>query len=427
MRPRARRPLSCGRVGRSFDSRLSLVGRTSTLFVLGLLLTGGWPAFGGVPVAAPADLERRLDAARRHAGRAQTGGSEARGVAIELSDIGEAYLEQGETGRAIELLEEAWGWNPEDGLVLARLTLAYVRAEDYSFARFYLDLAREQAPRAPPEAYAILGDIYYSANHLEEAVLSWEQFERLGGSDSSTLSRLARARAEMSLARNQKFREIGDFVFSYDASLPPELVERAAESLAAAGLELSGFFGVSLPGRQAVILYEGRRYFALVSVPEWVSGAYDGKIRVTVDPGSGTVAELSMVLAHELAHAYVRRVSRDRAPGWLHEGLAQWWEGKRMPPGELRAALGDRTLRTLSEMEGSLSRKPDRAAVRDAYVEALGLVEYLMLARGPGAVACLVRDLGDGAAPEEALRTETGMSESEILAAWKSWAGLEPR
>jgi hypothetical protein len=60
-------------------------------------------------------------------------------------------------------------------------------------------------------------------------------------------------------------------------------------------------------------------------------------------------------LAHELAYAYVRRVSRDRAPGWLHEGLAQWWEGKRMPPGELRAALAGRTLRTLSEMEGSLS------------------------------------------------------------------------
>jgi tetratricopeptide (TPR) repeat protein len=397
------------------------------LFVLGLLLEGGPAMAGRVPGAAPADLERRLGAARGLALRAQAGSREARAVAAELGDIGAAYLEQGETGRAIELLEEAWGWNPEDGLVLARLTLAYVRAEDYAFARLYLDLARDQAPRAPPEAYAILGAVYYSVNRLEEAVLSWEQFERLGGSDPPTLSRLARARAEMSLSRNQRFREIGDFVFSYDAALPPEIVERSAESLEGAARDLSRFFGASLPGRQSVILYEGRRYFALVSVPEWVSGAFDGKIRVTVDPDGGIAAELPMVLAHELAHAFVRRVSRDRAPGWLHEGLAQWWEGKRMPPGELRAALAGRRISTLSEIEGSLSRKPDRAAIRDAYVEALGLVEYLMLARGPGAVACLVRDLGDGAAPEEALRTETGMSESEILAAWKSWAGLEPR
>jgi tetratricopeptide (TPR) repeat protein len=300
-------------------------------------------------------------------------------------------------------------------------------AEDYSFARFYLDLARDQAPRAPPDAYAILGGIYYSLNRLDEAVLAWEQFERLGGEDPSTLAKLARARAEMSLSRNQRFREIGDFLFSYDAAIPPALVERAAESLAAAERELSGFFGMRLPGRQPVILYEGRRYFALVSVPDWVSGAFDGKIRVTIDPGGGISAELPMVLAHELAHAFVRRASRDRAPGWLHEGLAQWWEGKRMLPAELRAALAGRAPGTLSEMEGSLSRKPEPAAVRDAYVEALGLVEYLMLARGPGAVACLVRDLGEGKGFDTALREETGLTEGELLAGWKSWAGLGPR
>jgi hypothetical protein len=47
--------------------------------------------------------------------------------------------------------------------------------------------------------------------------------------------------------------------------------------------------------------------------------------------------------------------------------------------------------------------------------------------RGSGAVACLVRDLGEGAAPEEALRAGTGLSQRELLAAFRSWAGLEPR
>ena len=382
----------------------------------------------GVPKdAAPADLEKRVAVAHRRAARAQAGSPEAKAVAAELSELGSAYLERSETGRAIELLEEAWGWNSEDGLVLARLTLAYVMAEDYSFARFYLDLAREEEPRAPPEAYAVLAGIYYSVNRLEEAVLAWEQFERLGGEDPATLAKLARARAEMSLSGNQRFREIGDFLFSYDAAIPPALVEQAAESLAAAERELSGFFGLRLPGRQPVILYEGRRYFALVAVPDWVSGAFDGKIRVTVEPGGGHEAELAMVLAHELAHAFVRRASRDRAPAWLHEGLAQWWEGKRLSSAELRASLAGRPLLTLPEMEGSLSRKPEPAAVRDAYVEALGLVEYLMLARGPGAVACLVRGLSRGAGLEAALREETGFTAEDLLARWKSWAGLGPR
>jgi len=377
--------------------------------------------------AGAADLERRVAAVHRRAARAQAGSPEAKAVAGELSELGSAYLERSETGRAIELLEEAWGLNSEDGLALARLTLAYVMAEDYSFARFYLDLAREQEPRAPPDAYAVLGGLYYSANRLEEAVLAWEQFERLGGEDPATLAKLSRARAELSLSRNQRFREIGGFLFSYDAGIPPALVERAAESLAASERELSAFFGLRLPGRQPVILYEGRRYFALASIPDWVSGAFDGKIRVTVEPGSGLEADLAMVLAHELAHAFVRRASRDRAPAWLHEGLAQWWEGKRLLPAELRAALAGRRLLSLSEMEGSLSRKGEAAAVRDAYVEALGLVEYLMLARGPGAVACLVRSLGRGAGVEAVLREETGLSSEELLAGWKGWAGLGPR
>jgi tetratricopeptide (TPR) repeat protein len=382
---------------------------------------------GGPKDAGAADLERRVAAAHRRAARTRAGSPEAKAVAAELSELGSAYLQRSETGRAIELLEEAWGWNSEDGLVLARLTLAYVMAEDYSFARFYLDLAREQEPRAPPDAYAVLGGLYDSVNRLEDAVLAWEQFERLGGEDPTTLAKLARARAEMSLSKNQRFREIGDFLFSYDAGIPPALVEQAAESLAATERELSAFFGLRLPGRQPVILYEGRRYFALVSVPDWVSGAFDGKIRVTVEPGGGLGAELAMVLAHELAHAFVRRASRDRAPAWLHEGLAQWWEGKRLLPAELRAALAGRPLLSLPEMEGSLSRKGEPAAVRDAYAEALGLVEYLMLARGPGAVACLVRGLGRAVGVEAALREETGLTSEELLAGWKSWAGLNTR
>jgi len=87
---------------------------------------------GGVPKdAGPADLEKRVAAAHRRAAQARAGSPEAKAVAAELSELGSAYLERAETGRAIELLEEAWGWNSEDGLVLARLTLAYVMAEDY--------------------------------------------------------------------------------------------------------------------------------------------------------------------------------------------------------------------------------------------------------------------------------------------------------
>src|SRR5258708_1669638 len=129
--------------------------------LIALVFSVALGAGGEVPRdAGTADLEKRVAAAHRRAARAGAGSPEAKAVAAELGEIGSAYLQRSETGRAIELLEEAWGWNSEDGLVLARLTLAYVMAEDYSFARFYLDLAREENPRAPPDAYAVLGGIY---------------------------------------------------------------------------------------------------------------------------------------------------------------------------------------------------------------------------------------------------------------------------
>jgi len=377
--------------------------------------------------APPEDLEKRLASAHRHAKAAAPGTPEGKAAASELGEIGAAYLERGDTGRAVELLEEAFGRDADNGLLLARLTLAYVRAEDFPFARFYLELAEERAPRAPPEAYAVLGEVYYSLNRLEDAVLAWEQVERLGGGNPRLLSRLARARGELSLSSKQSYREAGEFVFYFDAAIPTETVDRVAEKLAGVSRELSGFFGVALPGPQVVILYEGRAYFALVSIPDWVSGLFDGKIRVAVDPSGGVTPELEMVLVHELGHAFLRHVSSDRAPGWLHEGLAQWFEGKRILRGEFRGAFARAPVHSLAELESNLARKTDRAVARSNYVETLGLVEYLMEERGPGAIACVVRGIGQGSTHEEALLRETGFTPAELLAGFRIWAGLSQR
>ena len=109
------------------------------------------------------------------------------------------------------------------------------------------------------------------------------------------------------------------------------------------------------------------------------------------------------------------------------EGLAQWFEGKRVLRGEFRQMLARQPFYSLAEMEGNLARKGDRATTRSNYVEALGLVEYLMQGRGPGAIACVVRGLGQGSTLEEALLRETGFTPAELLAGFRTWAGLSQR
>lgn len=350
------------------------------------------------------------------------GSPEARRLAEEIRGVARRYLDRGEAGRTIELDEEAYGWDPENGLVLAELTLAYVRTENFPFARFYLELAERTAPRAPPEAYEVLGDVYDSLNRLEDAVLAWEQFERLGGGDPRVLRRLARVREEMSLSSRQRFLEAGSFTFFYDASIPRNVVETLESGLEKRYRELSAFYGAVLPASQVVILYSGRAYFALASVPDWVSGLYDGKIRICVGSEGGVTPELEAVAAHELSHALLRQASSGQAPAWLHEGLAQWWEGRRMPRSDFRAAFRRISSTSLLELEGSLRRSATRAQANSGYAEALLLTEYLIENRGMASLACLIRGLADGLSPEEALRHETGTSSAELVVLWKAWA-----
>ena len=371
------------------------------------------PAPAAAAKPTPEDpLHLRLRAVHRRSEGVHPGSPEARALAAELSEIGAAYLEKRDFGRAVEILGEAYGYDSDNGIVLALLTLAYVRQEEFDFARFYLDLALQRAPRAPPRAYEILGEVYYSWNRLEDAVLAWEHFRQLGGDNPITLKRLARARQELSLASGQRFLEGEGFSLFWDPAIGAEEVRRISDRLAQSYREQSDFFGMRLPTSQIVILYAGRAYFSLVSVPDWVSGLFDGKIRVSIDPDQGLSPELVAVLSH------------DRAPGWLHEGLAQWWEGRRLMRSEIHEAFRGRSPHTLAELNGNLARRADRAAARTNYVEALGLVEYLVELHGSGSVACFTRDFGEGKNLAEALRLEFGLTPDELFQRWKEWAKI---
>jgi len=396
------------------------VGLPLVLALGALLLAPAPPRSEG-----PADLEKELAALRRRSVAVAPSTPAAKELAGELWRIGQAYLEQGETGRAIELLEEAYGLDETNGLVLASITLAYVRAENYAFAHLYLELAERRAPQAPPEIYGTLGDVYDALNRTEDAVLAWEQFERLHGNDPAILRRLARARQELSISRGQRFLEAENFAIYSDSVIPPPMVEQLAAKLAEAYAAQTRFFGTDLGATQVVVVYAGRNYFSLVSIPDWVAGVFDGKIRICMNPDTGVTPDLEGLLGHELAHAMIRKASGDRAPGWVHEGLAQWCAGRRLTTHDLREIFsGGRRTVSLSEMEGRLGHKSDRATARASYAEALGLVEYLVQHRGEGTVVCLVKAFAEGLSTEEALRRETGMTGAQLVAAWKSWAGI---
>ncbi|MEP6993745.1 MAG: hypothetical protein ABI968_04410 [Acidobacteriota bacterium] len=396
----------------------------TALAVWAAILALGSPGAIAPDARTEAERERAITAIHRRAESVALGTAAASRLSVELGAIGHAYLEEEETGRAMELLTEAYGLDDQNGLVLSELTLAHVRVGDFESARFYLRLAEERVANAPPEIYGVLGEIYYSLNRLEDAVLAWSEFARFGGQDPIQLRRLLRARDELALARGQRSFAADHFSIFADPDVPEEMVRLAARDLEAAYGRESTFFGTQLPSPQIVVLYSGRSYFSLVSVPDWVSGLFDGKIRVCVEPREGADRALSAVLTHELAHALIRQSSRDRAPGWLHEGLTQWWEGRRLPRRDIKSVLGGKATQSMEGLEASFRRKLDRASARTSYAEALSLVEHLMAIRGEGVVACVLANLAAGASFPDALYEETGLTPDELYKGWETWAGI---
>lgn len=371
----------------------------------------------------PADRDRIVAGLHARAAFAPPGSGEARRVAEGLERLGAAYLAEGDTGRASELLSEAYGLDEGNGLILAELTLCHLRAGDADAARFYLRLAEENVSHAPPEIYAVLGDAYMSLHRLPDAVTAWDEFLRFGGTDPAILARLSRARDELAVSRGQRSLEFDHFTVFGDPGLPSEVLREAGESLEAASLAQSPLLGPPPAERQVAVLYSGRAYFSLASVPDWSSGLYDGKIRVGVEPDEAPGA-LAAVLAHELAHARIREACGGRAPFWFHEGLAQWSEGKRATVRDTReAARGDVAV-SAGALDRAFSRRLGRSAARSSYAQALSLVEHLLALRGEGAVACLLRRLAGGGSFEDALAAETGLTEGELFASWKRWLGL---
>jgi hypothetical protein len=339
-------------------------------------------------------------------------------------EIAAEYVRRGETAQAVEVLGEAAARDPDNGEVLARLTLLHLARGDVEFARTTLDeaAARTDLRLGPPALWNDAAEKFAADHRGEDAIAAWELIESRGAAGPEVSAKLARARRELAATPGQRLRQGDRFTIWADAEIGEDVVVLAEAHLEAESARLHDFFGgPPLPAPQIVILYSGRRFFSLVSVPEWVSGVFDGKIRVSLEAPRGFTPEVSAVLSHELAHAWIRFLSNDRAPAWLHEGLAQWLEGRRLPRRDLKAAFASSATPSLEQVEIRLTHRGDFAVSRTSYLEALGLVEYLASARGEGALVCLVRDLGEGAELKTALGRETGLTASELVSRWKAW------
>ena len=139
--------------------------------------------------------------------------------------------------------------------------------------------------------------------------------------------------------------------------------------------------------------------------------------------------------AHEFTHYVITERTHNRAPLWMQEGLAKWfeeaWRGKHEPVTPFSAALvrdaiARKNLVTFEEMHPSLAKLPTQERAALAYAEVSMAVEWLVKQKGPAALERMTGLLGEGKSTEDSVSQAAGVPFRRFLDDWNKYMAQRP-
>ncbi len=178
------------------------------------------------------------------------------------------------------------------------------------------------------DLHELLGDLRDREERVDDALAAWREAFRLAPNDR-LLSKIQKAERELHAGRDYAFSAAAHFNLRYDGDLDRALTGEILDALEERFAELSGAFRHAPSQPITVLLYPTQQFRDVTQTGEGVGGVYDGKIRVPLGGITRLDDRARRVLVHELAHAFVHSKTRGSCPRWLHEGIAQRFEGRR--------------------------------------------------------------------------------------------------
>jgi hypothetical protein len=293
--------------------------------------------------------------------------------ARELNDAGWKLLDSGDVARASKLFAAGLAREPDQpALLLGAGVSAHLLGRSKE-ATVPLRRALDLDPRLTP-ASILLGQIIYGDGHVADAIKIYEQALTHAPNHPHLTAKLKAWHADADASSGFTERRFDRFRVMFQGHADNVLAARATEVLDAAFWRIGKALGTYPSEPVVVMLYTEQQFRDITQAPTWAGGIYDGRIRV---PAAGAVQSPQLfqrVLVHELAHAMVASVAPRGVPTWLHEGLAQYFEGDDAAAARRRVAkMGVIPLRYL---EGSFTQLTAAQATL-AYDESLVVVAQL--------------------------------------------------
>jgi tetratricopeptide (TPR) repeat protein len=250
----------------------------------------------------------------------------------------------------------------------------------------------------------ILGQVYYEAGRVPEAIAAWEHSLRLAP-NTELSERLEKARREASVEQHFTEEARGHFLLRYEGGQPAAaLSDDLWHALEGDYDELSAELGFAPKTTITVVLYSAQQFSDVTKAPAWAGAINDGKLRIPTGDLRNMTPQLEALLRHELTHSFVHSAVSN-CPVWLNEGLAQVEERRSVDslPAEVREAVRTGSFVPLARLEGSFQKMSPEEA-RRAYAESLAAVEYIRSAKGMDGLRWMLRKLSEGERNEAALR-----------------------
>jgi tetratricopeptide (TPR) repeat protein len=311
----------------------------------------------------------------------------------QLSRAAWEALNAGRIQDAAAAFDEALRSGPQQATVLlgAGVT-ARLQGRNDDARRFLVDALKLEPALTP--ASLLLGSVLYQTGDLDDAIETYQRALALDPRNPQLTRQLEAWRKEADL--HSGFRQtLGDhFTVLFEGPAEAELADRAVTQLEADYWRIGTALSTYPTGVITVILYTRDQFRDITRSPAWAGGVFDGRIRVPVQGALQNSVEFERVLAHEFTHALIQSLAARGVPTWLHEGLADCFDGSDFRRKEEQVRQAETRL-PLARLEGSFSDLTAKEAAL-AYAQSAVAVHTLLDEAGAPAMVSLLSDLGRG-------------------------------
>ena len=338
----------------------------------------------------------------------------AQSSVAELNEAGWKALQAGNSRRALTLFNEALVMRPNDPGLLTGAGAALLADGRPADAMTRLKRAISLAPDLKV-ASILLAQIAFDEGDSALAIKTIENALKHAPGDPALTSKLADWKQDTKAHSGFQEERYDRFRVMFEGHAEQATASQAVAILNRAFWGIGEKLGSYPSGTIVTILYTEQQFRDITRAPEWSAGQYDGRIRIPVAGAAHKPKLFEQVLVHELTHAMVDAIGGPRVPSWLHEGLAQYFEGGDAGAARQRLKAVGRTI-PLRALEHGFE-KFNALQAQVAYDESLLAVSVLLDRPGFGWPSLFSR-LAGGQTFAEAI-PNFGFSYEDLEAAFK--------